>query len=136
KNQELYEQEKKHFYEKGQNLGTSEALLNYVWDSCAEPAKYYSFNLAHGTTYTLVLMVEMNIAYRFGAVYWKTACLSVNSGIYGDVFTGADYAKVSRAIGQMPGVVVNPDINRSDYGFLPDSESGRILFGLYPIVGI
>ena len=40
KNQELYEQEKKHFYEKGQNLGTSEALLNYVWDSCAEPAKY------------------------------------------------------------------------------------------------
>lgn len=136
KNQELYEQEKKHFYEKGQNLGTSEALLNYVWDSCAEPAKYYSFNLAHGTTYTLVLMVEMNIAYRFGAVYWKTACLSVNSGIYGDVFTGADYAKVSRAIGQMPGVVVNPDINRSDYGFLPDSERGRILFGLYPIVGI
>ena len=136
KNQELYEQEKKHFYEKGQNLGTSEALLNYVWDSCAEPAKYYSFNLAHGTTYTLVLMVEMNIAYRFGAVYWKTACLSVNSGIYGDIFTGADYAKVSRAIGQMPGVVVNPDINRSDYGFLPDSESGQILFGLYPIVGI
>lgn len=136
KNQELYQQEKEHFYAKGHELGTSEALLKYVWDTCAEPAKYYSFNLAHGTTYTLVLMVEMNIAYRFGTVYWKTACLSVNSGIYGDVFTGADYAKVSRAIGQIPGTVMNPDINRSDYGFLPNGENGKILFGLYPIVGI
>lgn len=136
KNQQLYQQEKEHFYAKGQQLGTSTALLNYVWETCAEPAKYYSFNLAHGTTYTLVLMVEMNIAYRFGPVYWKTACLSVNSGIYGNVFTTADYAKVSRAIGQMPGDVINPDINRSDYGFLPDGENGKILFGLYPIVGI
>lgn len=136
KNQELYQQEKKHFYAKGHELGTSSSLLNYVWDTCAEPAKYYSFNLAHGTTYTLVLMVEMNIAYRFGPVYWKTACLSVNSGIYGEVFTGADYAKVSHAIGQIPGTVMNPDINRSDYGFLPDSENKKILFGLYPIVGI
>ena len=136
KDQQLSEQEKKHFYEKGRNLKTREELLNYVWDTCAEPAKYYSFNLAHGTTYTLVLLVEMNIAYRFGPIYWKTACLSVNSGIFGDVFTGSDYSKISRAIGQIPGIVINPDINRSDYGFLPDVKKGKILFGLYPIAGI
>lgn len=136
KDEKLYNQEREEFFEKGRALGTSDNLLTYVFDNCAEPAKHYSFNLAHGTTYTLLLMVEMNIAYRYGEIYWQTACLSVNAGIYGNTFKNTDYAKMSKAMGDMSDKIVNPDINKSDYGFKPDVEHNKILFGLFPIVGI
>lgn len=134
KNNKLYEQEREHFFKAGNKLGTSDALLNYVWDMCAEPAKFYSFNLAHGTTYTMILMVEMNICYRYGSIYWKTACLSVNSGIYGNKFENTDYATLAKAISEMPGQVHQPSINASDYGFTVNRNN--ILYGLYPIIGI
>lgn len=134
KDHKLYEVEHDHFFKQGEKLGTSKNLLQYVWDNCAEPAKFYSYNLAHGTTYTLILMIEMNICFRYGSIYWQTACLSVNSGIYGDEFKNTDYAKLTKAIGEMPGLVENPTINNSDYGFKP--HNGKIAFGLYPIIGI
>lgn len=136
KDEKLYEKEKTNFFEKGRKLGTSDNLLKYVWDNGAEPAKYYSFNLAHGTTYTLLLMVEMNIALKYGLIYWNTACLSVNAGIYGEKLSNTDYAKMPKAMADMGKVVTNPSINHSDYGFKPDVKNNKILFGLFPIAGI
>ena len=34
----------------------------------------------HTVAYTLILMIEMNIAFKWGLEYWKTACL--NAGVF------------------------------------------------------
>lgn len=81
-------------------------------------------------------MQELNLAYRYGLIFWKTACLSVNSGLFGDKNGNTNYGAVAKAVGDMKESVLNPDINKSAMGFTPLIEENKILFGLKPISGL
>ena len=90
---------------------------------------------------------------NWNPIYWDTACLVVNSGSLEEdeeyelddednikkKEKGADYAKIAKAIGDIvsTGIEVSlVNINTSDYGFKPDIENNRILYGLKPIGSI
>ena len=88
----------------------------------------------HVVGYTLILMIEMNIGFRFGLEYWKTACLTVNSGLEGDVSKGADFGEVSTAVNSMKEDIVSPDINKSQMKFV--AKDGKVLYALKPIMGL
>jgi DNA polymerase-3 subunit alpha len=90
----------------------------------------------HIAGYTLILMIEMNICYRYGSIYWKTACLSINAGLIGDEASGTDYGEIAKAIGDMKGTIIPPDINKSNLEFVPLEKENKILFGLKPIPGL
>ena len=88
----------------------------------------------HVAGYTLILFIEMNIAYVYGLEYWKTACLSVNSGLEGDVSKGADFGEVSTAVNSMKEDILPPDINESQLKFV--AKNGKVLYALKPIIGL
>lgn len=90
----------------------------------------------HIKGYSLILMIEMNICYRYGSIFWKTACLTVNAGLLGEEQSGTDYGAIAKAIGDMKGLILPPDINLSDKGFTPLERENKILFGLKPISGL
>jgi len=135
-NKQLIEEQKQIFYSQGEKIGTRKEFLDYVWNKELKPQFGYSFSLPHIAGYTLILMIEMNICYRFGPVWWKTACLSVNSGLLGNSSSGTNYGAIAKAIGDMKGDILPPDINLSNMGFTPLESEGKILFGLKPISGI
>lgn len=139
KDAKILESARQDFYAYGKKCGTRKQFLDYIWYNCAVPAKNYSFNLAHGVAYTIILIIEMNICRYYGPIYWQTACLSVNAGMYGDKlseFKNPDYNKLDKAMGNphIKSKLINPDINKSSYGFVP--YEGHILYGLYPISGV
>lgn len=78
----------------------------------------------------------MNIAYRFGSLYWKAANLNVESGILGDSESGTNYGKIAKAMENFKEDILPPSANRSDVGFVPNIATGKILYGLKAITGI
>ena len=88
----------------------------------------------HVAGYTLILFIEMNIAYVYGLEYWKTACLTINSGLEGDVSKGADFGEVSTAVNSMKEDILPPDINESQLKFV--AKNGKVLYALKPIIGL
>jgi len=136
KSKKVIDQCWKDFKEGCEDQGTSNALRDYVWNSCFKPMFGYSFSLPHIAGYTMILMQELNLASRYGVIYWKTACLSVNSGLFGEKEGNTNYGAVAKAVGDMKGTVLNPDINLSRLGFTPLEKEGKILFGLKPISGL
>ena len=124
---------KEMFFAKGRENGTREEMLNYVWNECVVPQLGYSFSSPHIDSYTLILMVEMNIAYRYGSIFWKTACLTVDSGIMGELEKGTDYGATAKSLESFRSEITPPSLSRSDIGFVPDVENGRIIYGLKPI---
>lgn len=137
KKPEIQEKQKKLFFEKGIANGTSTNLLNYIWNECYVPTFGYSFSAPHVAAYTMILMIEMNIAYRYGVHYWKAACLNVDAGILGEEAEGGTrYGKIAKALSSFRDDVVPPSVNKSDIGFTPDSKTGKIMYGLKPIVGM
>ena len=134
--QEEIKEQKTMFYNEGYKLGTRKELLDYVWEYQFKPSFSYAFSRPHTAAYTLILMIQLNICYRYGSIYWKTACLSVNSGLIGETVTGASYGEISRAVGDIKEDMVSPDINKSELGFVPDDKNNKILYGLKPIVGL
>jgi len=76
----------------------------------------------------------MNLCYRYGKSYWDTATLTVNAGISEEENGSTNYEKVAKAIAGMHGLVIAPDINKSDVGFTPDNN--KILYGLGGIAGL
>jgi len=135
-NKKELEVEYNKYIKKGLSLGARKIFLDYVWDNCFKPSFSYSFSNPHTTGYTLILMIEMNICYRYGTIYWQTACLAVNSGLSEDNINGTNYGALAKAVGDMKGVIKNPDINISELGFTPLEETNQILFGLKPIIGL
>ena len=150
---------KKMYYEKGEQLGTSPYLLDYVWNIQIGRQIGYSFSILHTMAYSTVTLQQMNLVHKFPSIYWKTACLSVNAGAINeeDYYNLVDegiielsdeedvrsnnkiqYGKVASAIGDMRGTieVKQPDINRSRMGFTPDAENNIILYGLKGITRI
>lgn len=129
------DEEQVKFYKRAKEVGLRKNFTDYVWNEQIALQKNYSFSLSHGTVYTMILITEMNICYHYGPIYWQTACLSVNANTFGETYDNPDYSKVAKAIGELPhGLVKNPDVNKSTFGFIPDKD--HILFGLNAIAGI
>lgn len=121
------------FFRKGREIGTRDEMLNYVWNECLVPQFGYAFSGPHIASYTLILMVEMNIAYRYGSIFWKTACLTVDSGIMGELEKGTNYGATAKSLESFRSEITPPSLSRSDIGFVPDVENGKIIYGLKPI---
>lgn len=94
-----------------------------------------AFSLPHIVSYSMILMVEMNIAYRFGSLYWKAANLNVESGIIGDSESGTNYGQIAKAMENFKEDILPPSASKSDVGFVPDINTGKILYGLKAITG-
>lgn len=141
KKKDVLQSVKELFYEKGKEIGTSETLLHYVWDIQIHRQIGYSFSKNHTFPYSCIGLQELNLAYHYPKIYWNTACLSVNAGANEDNENnkGTDYGKIAQAIGHMQGrgvTVALPNVNSAGFGFKPDIENGRIIFGLKGINGI
>lgn len=119
----------------------SDNLKNYIWDTQIVPQLGYSFSILHSTAYSLIALQEMNLAHNYPRVFWDVACLSVSAGADEDNENNksTNYGRVAAGIGKMisNGVEVTlPLINHAHFGFTPDVENNRIVFGLKGIVGV
>lgn len=96
--------------------------------------------------YSGIALQEMNLAYRFGSIFWNTAVLIENSKANEEEFEdedkkskGTEYGKIAKAIGEMQkfGVIISlPNINSSKFTFAPDEKNNRIMFGLKGMSGV
>lgn len=140
------------FMESGAKLGTSTAMLNYVWEKQFKLSFGYSFSTIHTTGYSVIAVQEMNLAYHYPTIYWNCACLSVDSSaissqdfynLIGDgiieepedkkkVVSKMDYSKIAAALSDFRSTttILLPDINKSRLGFTPNAEDNTILYGL------
>ena len=113
---------------------------NYFWENAIAPQLGYAFSLNHSLPYSFVGMQSIYFAIHFNPIYWNTACLIVNSGATDEEAGGStDYGKIAKAIGdiQSAGIKVSlADINKSGFGFAPDVENNRILFGLKGMLNV
>lgn len=136
----MQEEAKNHFYEQGKEIGTSNNMLDYVWNETIRPMLSYSFSAPHVQSYSLIAIQEMNMAYHYPPIIWDTSCLIINSGS-DEQHEGetTDYGAVAVAIFnlQSQGVKVSlPDINTSTFGFKPDVANNEILYALKAISGV
>lgn len=137
KKDDLFNQAHDKFIAKGVENGNRKEFLEYTWEKYILPQKGYSFSRLHVAPYTGILLQEMNLAYRYGSIFWKTVVLSNAGGIINDeISSGADYSTISKVISRLNGMVSAPDINLSDIGFTPLEKENKILFGLNSISGI
>lgn len=83
----------------------------------------------------------MNLAYHYPIVYWQTACLTINASADDSSDEGGttNYGKTATAISNMQNQgteVALPEINTADFGFRPDAQNSRIIFGLKALCGV
>lgn len=109
-------------------------FANYIINEQIGLSRKYSFSRPHVSGYSLILMIEMNIAFKYGLEYWKTAVLSVNAGMEGDLTKGADFVEVSKAVNDMKDDILPPDINKSEFKFI--TKNGKTLYSLKAIAGL
>ena len=129
------------FFSKSAEIGCSQTLAEYVWNVQFKRQFGYSFSQNHTVPYSVICLQEMNIAHRYGKIYWNTAVLTINAGANENVENNktTQYGKIAKAIGNMMSRgenVILPEINTAKFGFSPDAKNNRIIFGLKGIVGI
>lgn len=140
---EALEQE---YYEGCKEKGVSPSMSRYVWSVLVKPQAGYSFNASHTTSYSILALQELNLAFRYPIIFWNCACLIVDSGgtpedlyidkeyLLEETETGTtDYGKIAAAIGKMKSTgveIISPSINKSGFTFLPDVDNNKILYGL------
>lgn len=100
-----------------------------------------SFSRLHSIGYAHITLQEMNLYHRYPHIYWQTACLTINASANEDVEDGksTNYGKVASAISnmQLNGVNITlPLINQAKFGFSPDRENNKIIFGLKGLNGV
>lgn len=85
-------------------------------------------------------MQELNLAYKYGLLYWNCANLVVDSGSLDEESNDStNYGKMGTAIAKVQKENVQitlPLIESADFGFKPDRDNDRIIFGLKGINGI
>ena len=100
--------------------------------------------------YSFVGIQSIYFVINFNPIYWNTACLIVNSGSLENIGSeesedektrkaSTDYGKIAKAIGdiQSAGIKISlANINKSSFGFAPDVENNRILFGLKGMLNV
>ena len=131
--------------EKVLETASSRKLGEYIWKYGAGPQMGYSFSIIHALAYSFIGMQTLYLGTRY-PIYWNTAYLIVNSGALDseddtddDKQEGTNYTKLAKAIGQIraAGIQVSlADINRSEFGFVPDPENNQILFGMKGMLNI
>lgn len=153
KSEKLNKEAKELFFSEGRSRGTSDNLLNYVWEVQIKRHLGYSFSTLHTLAYSVIALQELNLYTKYDPLFWNTACLTVNSASNEDddhiendeedetkkKNKSTDYGKVAAAIGMMQhhGIKIGlPDINKAVFGFKPDFETNQIVFGLKGINGI
>lgn len=129
------------YNQKGAEIGSRKLFLDYVWKFFIAPQLGYSFSANHTLPYSCIALQEMNLFYHYPHIYWQCACLTVNAQAdeEGEDNSSTNYGKIASAIGRMQsqGVCIAlPDINQARFGFLPDAQNDRIVFGLKGLVGI
>lgn len=126
------------FIESGIKQGNRRELLEFVWVNHIEPMLGYAFSEPHVAGYSLILLQELNLVWKYGSLFWKVACLSVNAGdISEDINKGADYGAIAKAIGGMEkGFVLPPYINKAQMEFIPLEKEQKAMYSLTAIVGI
>ena len=132
----LFDECEEEYYKNIRDKGCSSKLGSYVWEVLLKVQRGYSFNRSHCLAYSLIALQEMNLCFRFPIIYWNCACLITDSGSIG---SGTNYDKIATAIGKMraTGIEIGlPNINSSDFGFKPDVDNNKILFGLKGILGV
>lgn len=153
KKADVLQKGKELFYSKGLERGTSEKLLDYVWNKQIMSQAGYAFSDIHAVAYSYIALQEMNLCYFYPSIIWKCACLSVDAGAvneedyYNLVDTGIieltdeedkreqnkiQYGKMAAAISRFKEIstIELPDINNARFGFTPDVENNSIMFGL------
>lgn len=118
---------------------TRPEMGKYIWNCGVKPQMTYSFSIIHALAYSFIGFQTAYLAVHFNPIYWNTACLIVNSGSLEDNDKSTDYGKIGKAIGmiQERNIKVSLiNINESIYGFKPDVENNRILYGLKAVAGI
>ena len=126
----LFQECEETYYKNIAEKGCSQKLAHYVWDVLLKVQRGYSFNRAHCLAYSLVALQEMNLCYKYPIIFWNCACLMSDSG---GEDGGTDYDKIAVAMSKMikAGIKINlPDINKADFGFIPDVENNQILYGM------
>lgn len=115
-------------------------VANYFWENAIAPQLGYAFSLNHSLPYSFVGIQSIYFVMNFNPIYWNTACLIVNSGATDEESGGStDYGKIAKAIGDITsaGIEVSlANINKSGFGFAPDVENNRILFGLKGMLNV
>ena len=115
-------------------------VANYFWENAIAPQLGYAFSLNHSLPYSFVGIQSIYFVMNFNPIYWNTACLIVNSGATDESSGGStDYGKIAKAIGDITnaGIEVSlANINKSGFGFAPDVENNRILFGLKGMLNV
>lgn len=123
KSPKLAAEAKKMFFEEGKKVGTRTNLLNYVWEQCIIPQLGYSFSRNHTCPYTMILMTQMNIAHRYGTIFWQVGCFQ------------ADPSSAAGTLAEMPkGLVISPDINKAMKEFVIDGD--KVVYSIASITGI
>lgn len=140
KNPKAYLELEAQYFKETAEKGLSKNLCNYVWNTLVATSRGYGFNLSHCLSYSLIGLQELNIAYKFGTLYWSTACVVVDSGANDEESNeGTNYGKMAVAVAriQQEGAkIANPDINTSEFGFVPNIETNEIIYGLKGINSI
>ncbi|MEK4427640.1 PHP domain-containing protein [Paenibacillus sp. FSL M7-0802] len=135
------------FYRKGAELGNRKEIIDYVWNVQIVRQLGYSFSVLHTLAYSIIALQEANLNINYDPIYWRTACLTVNSASIDDdsdegenhKAQSTNYGKIAAAIGNMQsrGVLIGlPSINKAGFGFEPDIQNNQIIFGLKGINGI
>lgn len=141
----LQQQAHDEFYDAGIKNGATENLLNYIWKECITPQLQYSFSLPHILGYSTIAIQEMNMAAGsvdgkpIPIILWNCANLITDSMADEEVEGSTDYGAVGKAIAGMQkrGIkILNPDINKAEFGFVPDIEHNAIICGLKSLNGI
>ena len=140
KNPKDFDQQEHEFFENARAKGLSEKLTNYVWYQLIYTQRGYSFNRSHTLSYSLLLLQELNLCYKYDPIYWQTANLIVDSGSSDETSNDStNYGKMGIAIAtiQKEGVrIALPTLNEAEFGFKPDTENEQIIFGLKGINSI
>lgn len=118
----------------------SERVGKYFWKIAVEPQLGYAFSMNHSLPYSFVGIQSIELACRFNPIYWNTSCLIVNSGATDPENGGqTDYGKIAKAMGDIinRGIQISlVNINNSDFGFKPDVENNRILYGMKSMLNV
>ena len=113
---------------------TDEVFRNYFWEIAIQPSLGYAFSINHSLPYSFVGIQSIMLATSFNPIFWNTSCLIVNTGsLNEDENDSTDYAKLAKALGDIQSAGIKfslADINKSQFGFIPDIENNAILFGL------
>lgn len=115
----------------------SSALGKYIWEVLFSQEMGYAFNAEHTYSYSLIGVQCAYLATHFPEIYWNSACLRVDAGLDEDAST--NYGKIAKAVGKMINSGINMsliDINKSQYGFEPDEENNRIIYGMKALNGV